>query len=969
MSIVRKAILPLFFISGATGLIFGITCTRLFNLTPFPSYIVLTAFILGLALGSRLFGQIADRIALPLKLFAFIELAIGLYIFALPTILSLTEEISRWFYQNVHPGFYTLSFFQFVLSFFILLFPTTLLGGMLPILSRLRIDRFGDIPRVGRNVGLLYAINTFGMVAGAFLSGYVLFRFLGVSHTIYLAAAVSILLGLFTLGLSHYSVESLERKNQQYSRRPRSNKSLEQPDSIRWLALIAMGLTGFCAFALGILWMKILGTNAHALTCTIACFAFGIAFGSLICSRLPLWKIKKPVLTISIVEFLIGFYVLLTIFLSGRLGSIHSFGQNNWPDTMHYIFDSSIILMLPAFLIGATFPIILEIYTRSTQEIGKRVGEVFACQCLGGAIALLTIGFIIIPIWGLKWSFITILAIQCSIAAMFFYFSEARRKAIDVLVICTSNAVFFVGVWSIPKTFLRPGTIVNQNDDGMMLRKTQQFQALAPLLVHGNPSNILQIGGNEVMAEIGLAFGVDQYNVTKIYTDILGACPFSYDSNEDSYHESRLRKIKMDGKSFIKLTDEKFDIIINGSSLYTTDHFIQCRKRLNDEGVLTCLISLDLHPEDFAMTVRSFQTAMPYSSLWMVNNNLNKYAVLMGTLLPTQIDFQRAQELIEKSDIALALKQINLHSIYEFLDCFMVDQEGLRNIGGDGPLNTEDRPFLNRVTSVKHNTHEYWLDAYSHIIQNHCPVFQSVVNMIRAEYEVQLTMGRYDQGTHHALRGLLAMLQDEPEVMHYEFELALKVNPNNRTVPNCLDELVRETIALAEAVEKKPDQAPLRLQLAKRYRLQRDDARAVEQYDSFLKLEPHHTEAWNHLGLCHALLGQFDKAIQAFEKAIENDPQYVSAYINLAEVHEKRGNWDAASNTLEKTVSIYPNAERVRIYDTLARSYFIQKKYDLALEILEKALEFVSNDTQQYDYLESRKEFVKRAAQETREND
>jgi len=42
----------------------------------------------------------------------------------------------------------------------------------------------------------------------------------------------------------------------------------------------------------------------------------------------------------------------------------------------------------------------------------------------------------------------------------------------------------------------------------------------------------------------------------------------------------------------------------------------------------------------------------------------------------------------------------------------------------------------------------------------------------------------------------------------------------------------------------------------------------------------------------------------------------------------------------------------------------MSKKCDLALEILEKAIEFVSNNCRQRDYPENRRECVKRAAKE-----
>ncbi|MFC1636806.1 fused MFS/spermidine synthase [Planctomycetota bacterium] len=1037
MSVVRRAVLPLFLVSGAAGLIYEITWTRIFGEvfgnTVFAVSTVLTAFMLGLALGSWLLGRIADRIIQPLKFYAFLELAIGSYALVLPTLLSITDVFYRWFFQSFHPGFYSLSLIRFVLSVIILLLPTLLMGGTLPVLSRLWANSKGksDESNAGQSVGLLYAINTFGAVAGCFLSGYVLIRILGVSNTVYLASAVNILAGLAALVLSHFATEPIGSKHKRSTRRSRSRKSksgtLEQPDRKRRLVLAAVTVAGFCALALEVLWTRVLvfvlETSVYAFTCMLTCFILGIALGSFLCSRLPLGKMKKPVFTLGAVEFMIGLSVLLSIVLLRWIGPIDYFLLNKWhisglwqEAAIHFL-DASLILLLPTILMGVAFPIAVEICARSSKTVGKRVGEVYASNTVGCTIGSFAAGFVLIPLFGLRGSLLIILAIQLLLSATVICFSEVPRATRGIPAIVVSVAVLLASVLFIPRdVFLRtintyhyPSKIVYMKDDAtgtvtvhdlpdgdrliavdgvnvagmdLMLRTTQKLQAYAPLLVHGKPTKVLQIGfGSGETSGIGLAFGVDQYSIAEICPGVFEAGKFFEEINRGAYKDPRLRKIIMDGKNFVKLTDEKFDIIMNdstypgttgSSALYTYDHFKQCREHLKEGGVLSCWVPLDLRTEDFAIIVRSFQAAMPYSSLWMVNNCLNKHAVLMGTLLPTQIDFQRTKELIERPDIAADLKEINIHSVYDFLDCFMVYQEGLRKIGGDGPLNTDDRPFLEFGAAIKRDTDTCWMDVFSRISQNHYPFHQSVVNMGRTEQEIQQVRGtleQYFRGTHHALRGLLAILQGDPEVMNREFEMALKANPLDRDVQSCLDELNRETMALKEAVEKKPDEAPLRSRLAKRYLLLRDYDRAAEQYGIFLELEPHNAAAWNNLGICRTYREQFAQAIQAFNEAIENDPSFVFAYVNMARVHEKRGDLAATSQMLENAVLSCSDAERVQIADTLARSYFLHKKYDLALEILEKAIKLVSNDSQQRDYLENRREFVRRSAREAQKND
>ena len=103
-SAVRWAAIPLFLISGAAGLVYEVSWSRAFGVifgnTVFAVSTVLTAFMLGLAAGSWLFGMIADRSRNPVRFFAVIELLLGLYAFAFPAILRQTDALYIWIYRT-----------------------------------------------------------------------------------------------------------------------------------------------------------------------------------------------------------------------------------------------------------------------------------------------------------------------------------------------------------------------------------------------------------------------------------------------------------------------------------------------------------------------------------------------------------------------------------------------------------------------------------------------------------------------------------------------------------------------------------------------------------------------------------------------------------------------------------------------------------------------------------------------------
>src|SRR3972149_6027810 len=85
-------LLVLFFLSGITGLVYEIAWTRILTLvfghTVHAVSTVLAAFMGGLALGSYLFGRLADRVRRPLVLYAILELGVGLYALAVPSLFA-----------------------------------------------------------------------------------------------------------------------------------------------------------------------------------------------------------------------------------------------------------------------------------------------------------------------------------------------------------------------------------------------------------------------------------------------------------------------------------------------------------------------------------------------------------------------------------------------------------------------------------------------------------------------------------------------------------------------------------------------------------------------------------------------------------------------------------------------------------------------------------------------------------------
>lgn len=187
---IKNLLLFSFMISGMTALIYEIVWTRplqlIFGSTIYAVSTILTTFFVGFALGSFLFRNFADNTKNPIKLFAIIQMGIGLYGLI---ILSLFKILPPIYLLLVDiPG---LQFVQFALVFLVLIIPSTLFGATWPIIYK----SYVDLNKFGKDSGKLYSSNSFGAFLGSIGAGFFLIPLLGISRTSIFAGLLNLALG------------------------------------------------------------------------------------------------------------------------------------------------------------------------------------------------------------------------------------------------------------------------------------------------------------------------------------------------------------------------------------------------------------------------------------------------------------------------------------------------------------------------------------------------------------------------------------------------------------------------------------------------------------------------------------------------------------------------------------------------------------------------------------------------------
>jgi len=127
-----------FGIFGLTALVFQVVFAKnlvlLFGLTAPAIATVLAVYFSGLALGSFVFGRLADRLSLRKVHWLYISffLLTGIYGLLLPFLFKLLNILIQ-FVNQVYPlSFSGFNFFAFVFAFIFLIIPAALIGGGVP---------------------------------------------------------------------------------------------------------------------------------------------------------------------------------------------------------------------------------------------------------------------------------------------------------------------------------------------------------------------------------------------------------------------------------------------------------------------------------------------------------------------------------------------------------------------------------------------------------------------------------------------------------------------------------------------------------------------------------------------------------------------------------------------------------------------------------------------------------------------
>lgn len=899
----------LFFFSGLSALVYQLLWMRhlgfIFGNTIYASATVLTAFMGGLALGSHLFGRYAERLKNPLKCFAWLEWGVAAYALAMPLMFGGLRLVYRFAYRYISDDLFVLTPLRFLLAALILLLPTVLMGGTLPVIIR-GLARGNQ--EFGKRLGWFYGINTLGAVAGIFACGFCLIPAVGLTWTNVIAVATDAISGTGAWLLAcRGSLPAPERE----PLRPRF-RFRDMPAASRYAILAAM-LCGFVSLALEVIWFRALilvfGSTTYSFTVMLGVFLLGISIGSLLVARV-LDRLRDgllPLLGASLA--LIGICTLASLYFFDRGPDFllrylvaHQFSWEGMNRARFLI--SAAHLALPALLFGIAFTVATRLVRRDEPSSSGAVGMVYALNTLGAVAGSFAGGFFLLPLLGMERSLLVLGGIMAG-AGLLTLVVAGRRVALRVgsgLAAATlllallisppswNKALLASGAFFGPFNFVRDGkitlraTIMNDRllhyeealsstvsvhlgsneqkyfcvdgkteaDQSPRSMVLQRMIGHLPMLFHPAARNAVNIG-----LGAGVSFGalgqhpLDHLEVVEIEPAVQEAVRVWGRLNHNILDNPKSILTINDGRNHLFSTTNRYDVITadpfepvmaGAAHLYTEDYFKLAHGRLNKGGIMGQYLPLyELSLDDYLSIVRSFVSVFPESALFFTGFD----TILLGFESEMQLDAATLRRHFEIPAVKASLADIGFTTPEMLLGMFVADLSRQPEFATSGILNTDDRPYVEYA--APRSALQYTTDAnQSALLHVFTPIPQEWLDGLEPEAAARL------QAEHGAVRLMLESgvlrAQQNMEEAYARLLKAHEIAPENPVVKNELVAMMEGSAAALRAAG------------------QRDES--AKQYQIILKLDPDHFWAMHNLIDLGMIAGRNDFAQKVLDRAL-----------------------------------------------------------------------------------------------------
>ena len=969
-----KPILGLIFVfSSACGVLYEVIWVRqlvlFFGSPVFAVSTILSALAGGLGLGSFYFSRLAGGEKRPLRLYAFLGVGLGIFALIFPTLLEILNAICVLIYRGLGAEFYPLSWIRFGLSFVLLLIPSALIGGILPLLGRSAKERCE-----GFRVDRLFTINMFGASVGCIAAGFFLVQFLGVQNSVYLTAAINLILGVGAFSLDRSWSETSLELQQSVNDEPGISPQGEVGQPLLW----TFAISGFCAMAYAVLWTRILvsflGNAAYAFSVTLTAVLLGIAVGSFLSAAI-MHRVQSFGNLLGLVQIGVGLSVVALIPAFGNLYGISKGLQAAFGVGRVWEFVAGILpMIIPTILVGASFPLIRRIRATSRSQVA-----VYRFSTIGALLGSLCTGFILIPLIGVRPILLLAAGMNAVIGCALILRNTEKSQIFSGTAI--GGTILTVGVglmgllWGKSPPFLQNGTFWTQRMNDTLVGHTETVDANIatfmddqgihrvyvdndeiantshrgsaphriiahlPLLLHPNPERGLVLGfGMGVTSHTMTQHDVRVDAVANPKRLIESARKHFADLNHNILDSSLFNHTFNDERNYILMTPKRYDVISigafhplvssRGANLYAADFYRWCKRILTEDGIICQWIPLDRLPEThLKMIVRTFIEVFPNATIWY--KYTPDFAILIGTPERLRINYQRFMEKAQDPRIHKTLAVDDLDGMV-LLDSFMMGEKAVRTYASDGPIHTDNHPRLEffQPRALVNTTHRN-IEGLAKYRERLTPYLANYGRTMSDKIEVRKQIDSYFDATQKLIEGQIEYAKGQYEKAVGVLNQAVAINPDDHTI--------RYNLGAAVELANKDYQEELK-----------QTEKALKQA---LQVNPQDVQKHVELGITYELQGELAKSAEAFEQALKYQPNRLELYSLLGPIYERQERYDEALSTYHRLEKLDPNLPAI-IFGAMASIYHFHKKMlPEALQYTQRALAVDANSWRLHNLL------------------
>ncbi len=738
MDIRFALLLACFFLSGFAALLYQTAWTRelsfVFGTSELAVAAVLAAYMGGLALGASAAARFATRLRRPVLAYGLLELGIALCALSVPAGIQLINSI----YVALLGGNSALpeggaalaTVFQLGAAFAVLLPPTAFMGATLPLLARYAVHSESEI---ASRVGLLYAVNTAGAIAGTLCAAFWLMPELGLRHSVWVGAA---------LNGAVFALAALLARGAASPPAPAGPLAASTPAAAASWILPLIALSGAVSFAYEVLWTRLLshllGSSLDAFASMLASFLLGIALGSALAARLATSR-ERAAVGFGVAQLGIAFTAYGAFALADRLP-----GLSEWlgggPKAPLASAAVAVVTLLPITLcIGTTFPFAVRLLAQSPELAASATARTYAWNTVGAIVGALGAGFVLLPGLGFEGTVSVAVALNLGLAAITALRSRPRRTRL-LLVAAAAGALLAALPARAPWVLLgasplmgmsvshgqiafsavgRSSTVLLFDDadsfrlytnglpeavierNGMQPRiEIARLLGLLPALLRPEAREMLVVGLGGGSALESIPSSIASIDVIELEPEVLRANQrLAAERAIDPLADPRVHVHIGDARSALQLTSKSYDAIISqpshpwtagASHLYTQEFFTRVRSRLKPDGVFVQWIGLNYVDEALLRSLAAtLSDVFPHVEVYQ----LGGWAGLLFAASAEPLDsIEGARRALQAAPQEFG--RVGFQRVEDFAAIRLLDEAGTRALAKGGELNTDDNNLL-----------------------------------------------------------------------------------------------------------------------------------------------------------------------------------------------------------------------------------------------------------------------------------